>query len=34
MIENALKAYVDALEDPYTSYLDSETNSGFQEDLK
>ncbi len=34
MIENALKAYVDALEDPYTSYLDAETNSGFQEDLK
>lgn len=34
MIENAIKAYVDWLEDPYTSYLDSETNSGFQEDLK
>lgn len=34
MIENAVKAYIDALEDPYTSYLDAETNSGFQEDLK
>lgn len=34
MIESALKAYVDALEDPYTSYLDAETNSWFQEDLK
>lgn len=34
MIENAIKAYVDALEDPYTSYLDAETNSGFQEELK
>lgn len=34
MLENALKAYVDAIEDPYTVYLDSETNSGFQEDLK
>jgi carboxyl-terminal processing protease len=34
MIESALKAYVDAIEDPYTSYLDAETNSWFQEDLK
>jgi len=34
MIENAIKAYVDAIEDPYTSYLDAETNSGFLEDLK
>lgn len=34
MIENAIKAYVDALEDPYTVYLDTETNSWFQEELK
>lgn len=34
MIENAVKAYVDALDDPYTSYLDTEMNSWFQEDLK
>lgn len=34
MMENAIKAYVDALDDPYTVYLDSETNSWFQEDLK
>lgn len=34
MIENAIKAYVDAINDPYTSYLDAETNSWFQEDLK
>jgi C-terminal processing protease CtpA/Prc len=27
MMENAIKAYVDALDDPYTVYLDSETNS-------
>lgn len=34
MIENAIKAYVDALDDPYSVYFDAETNSGFQEDLK
>ncbi len=34
MINNALKAYVDGLEDPYTVYLDAEDNSGFMEDLK
>jgi carboxyl-terminal processing protease len=34
MINNALKAYVDAIDDPYTIYMDSETNSGFQEELK
>lgn len=34
MINNALKAYVDALDDPYTIYMDTEQNSGFQEELK
>ncbi len=34
MLDNALKAYVDAIEDPYTIYMDNSTNSGFQEELK
>lgn len=34
MLNNALKAYVDAIDDPYTIYMDSEQNSGFQEELK
>lgn len=34
MITNALKAYVDAIDDPYTVYLDSSQYSGFQEELK
>lgn len=34
MLDNALKAYVDAIDDPYTIYMDSEQNSGFQEELK
>jgi len=34
MIKSALKAYVDAIEDPYTIYMDSEQNSWFQEELK
>lgn len=34
MINNALKAYVDAIDDPYTIYMDTEQNSGFQEELK
>jgi C-terminal processing protease CtpA/Prc len=34
MLEEAVKSYVDALDDPYTSYLDPKTNSGFMEDLK
>jgi C-terminal processing protease CtpA/Prc len=34
MQDSALKAYVDGLDDPYTVYLDSSTNSGFQEDIK
>ncbi len=34
MLDNAIKAYVDAIEDPYTVYLDSEQNSWFQEELK
>lgn len=34
MLDNAIKAYVDALEDPYTVYMDSEQNSWFQEELK
>ncbi len=34
MITHALKAYVDGIGDPYTIYMDSEQNSGFQEELK
>ena len=34
MLSSALKAYVDAIDDPYTIYMDTETNSGFQEELK
>lgn len=34
MLSSALKAYVDAIDDPYTIYMDSETNSWFQEELK
>ncbi len=34
MINNALKAYIDGIEDPYTVYMDSEQNSWFQEELK
>lgn len=34
MLDNALKAYVDAIDDPYTIYMDSQQNSGFQEELK
>lgn len=34
MLNNALKAYVDAIDDPYTIYMDSEQNSGFLEEIK
>jgi C-terminal processing protease CtpA/Prc len=34
MLEKALKSFVDAVDDPYTVYLDSKQNSGFQEELK
>lgn len=34
MIENAVKAYVDGIWDPYTVYMDAETNSGFMGDLE
>ncbi len=34
MLDNALKAYVDAIDDPYTFYMDSNQNSWFQEELK
>ena len=34
MLNNALKAYVDALDDPYTIYMDNEQNSWFQQELK
>lgn len=34
MEDNAIKAYVDALNDPYTVYLDTDTNSWFQQELK
>ena len=34
MLSSAIKAYVDAIDDPYTIYMDSDQNSGFQEELK
>lgn len=34
MIEKAVKAFVDGIDDPYTVYMDSSQNSGFQEELK
>ena len=34
MLENAVKAFVDGIGDPYTVYMDSKENSGFQEELK
>lgn len=34
MLNNALKAYVDGIDDPYTVYMDSDQNSWFQEELK
>lgn len=34
MLEKALKSFVDAIDDPYTVYLDSHQNSWFQEELK
>ncbi|MCX6823357.1 MAG: S41 family peptidase [candidate division SR1 bacterium] len=34
MLENAVKAFVDGIGDPYTVYMDSTQNSGFQEELK
>jgi hypothetical protein len=34
MLTNALKAYVDAIDDPYTVFLDNEKSSGLQEELK
>jgi len=34
MILNAVKAYVDALDDPYTVYMDAEENSWFMNELE
>ncbi len=34
MIEDALKEFVDAIDDPYTVYLDAVQYSGLQQDLK
>lgn len=34
MIEEAVKAYVDGIWDPYTVYMDAETNSGFMSSLE
>lgn len=34
MIQDAVKAYVDAIDDPYTVYMDAEENSGFMSDLE
>lgn len=34
MIQTAVKAFVNAIDDPYTVYMDAEQNSGFQEQLK
>jgi C-terminal processing protease CtpA/Prc len=34
MLERAVKAFVDGIDDPYTVYMDSAQNSGFHEELK
>lgn len=34
MLDEAIKAYVNAIEDPYTIYFDNQTNISFQQDLK
>lgn len=34
MVEEAVKAYVDGIWDPYTVYMDAETNSGFMSSLE
>ena len=34
MIINAVKAYVDTIDDPYTVYMDAEENDWFMEDLE
>jgi hypothetical protein len=34
MRESAVKAFVDSIDDPYTVYMDSSQNSGFNEALK
>lgn len=34
MLEKAVKAFVDGIDDPYTVYMDSAQNSWFQEELK
>jgi hypothetical protein len=34
MVDRALAAYVNAIEDPYTVYMDNQQSSGFQQDLK
>lgn len=34
MVDHALAAYVNAIEDPYTVYMDNNLSSGFQQDLK
>lgn len=34
MVQSAIKAYVDSINDPYTVYMDAEENSGFMSDLE
>ena len=34
MVDRALAAYVNAIDDPYTVYMDNQQSSGFQQDLK
>ena len=34
MLEKAIKAFVDWIDDPYTVYMDADTNSWFEQDLK
>jgi len=34
MVQSAVKAYVDATDDPYTVYMDAEENSGFMNNLE
>ena len=34
MFDDALKAFVDGMDDPYTVYMDAMQQSGFSQDLK
>ena len=34
MLSNAIKAFVDAIDDPYTVYMDAQQSSGFKQEIK